>query len=168
MQLEGMLLLLTLLIIIPVLSIFSNDTAFFIIFSLVLSFSSIKKIFKTIFPVVSEDDSETKELMEEIKNDIDLDFNKIKQGLKTVKALVIILFFIYSCFFLKLFLFKIAASIIIVYWVRYIVDVLKTERKDGENSEEVKIPLVEQALSVFINMLIIILIISTVYNRFFS
>lgn len=168
MQLEGMLLLLTIIMIIPILSIFSNDTAFFIILSLVLSFSSIKNILTTFFPVDNEDDNETEELMDEIQDTLDLDLDKIKKGLKTVKALIIILFFIYICFFLKLFLFKIVASFIIVYWVRYIVNVIKTETEDGKEPCDIKVPLVEQALSILTNVLVIILIISTVYDRFFS
>ncbi|OPZ91717.1 MAG: hypothetical protein BWY74_01881 [Firmicutes bacterium ADurb.Bin419] len=168
MQLEGMLLLLTLIILIPILSIFSNDTAFFIILSLVLSFSSMKKIMTTFFPVVHEDDNETNELMAEIRDDIDLDFGKIKKGIKTVKALVIILFFIYTCFFLKLFLFKIIASFIIVYWIRYISNIIKTDSEDEEETHDSKIPLFEKTLSVSTNILIIILIISTFYDRFFS
>lgn len=168
MQLEGMLLLLSLLFIIPVLSIFSDDTTFLAIFSLVLCLSSLAKIISIFFPVVNYDDSETKELIEEIKNDIDLDFDKIKQGIKTVKALVIILYFIYSCFFLELFSLKIASSIIVVYWIRYIVEVLKTENKEGESSEETTASSLEQLVNVIINMLMITIIIFTVQYRFFS
>ncbi|WP_010246620.1 hypothetical protein [Acetivibrio cellulolyticus] len=166
MQLEGILFLLIILII-PIISIFSNDTAFFIILSLVLSFLSAKNILSTFFHIVSGDDDETKELLEEIEETIDLDFQKIEKGLKISKALVIILFFIYSTFFMDLFIFKIVTSFIIVYWLRYIVDTIKSKTEDEKVSSDSQSPFFEQALSLLINILSLVTIVVTALNKFF-
>lgn len=166
MQLEGILLLLIMIIIIPVISIASNDTVFFIILSLVLSFSSMKKILHPFLSPVNDDDDETKELVEEAKDSINLDFNKIKLGLKTTKALIIILYFVYSCFFIKLFLYKIATVFIIVYWIRYIVENIQNKTED-ENLSEIKISFFDKSLGFLVSIISLVVILTTTYNRFF-
>lgn len=166
MQLEGMLLLLVMIIIIPVLSIVSNDTAFFTILSLVLSFSSIKNIITTFFPVINEDDEETKELLEELEENVDFDIHKIGKGLEIAKALIIILFFIYSSFFVDLILYKAAISFIIVYWIRYIVESVKSKEDDGELSSDRSNSFFEKGLSLLINILSLFIILTSAYNIF--
>lgn len=166
MQLEGMLLLLVMIIIIPVLSIVSNDTAFFTILSLVLSFSSIKNIITTFFPVINEEDEETKELLEELEENIDFDIHKIGKGLDTAKALIIILFFIYSSFFVDLILYKVAISFIIVYWIRYIVKSIKSIEDVGELSSDGNSSFFEKGLGLLINILSLFIILTSAYNIF--
>lgn len=168
MQLEGMLLLLIMIIIIPVLSIFSNDTAFFIILSLVLSFSSMNKILNPFLPISNDDDDdETKELIEEVKESTNLDFHKLKSGLKTAKALVIILYFIYSSFFMELFIYKVATSFIIVYWIHYIVETIKNNSEDENIDSNHPNSTFDQFLSIIVNAITLILILITIYTRFF-
>lgn len=165
MQLEGMLLLLIMIIIIPVISIVSNDTAFFIILSLVLSFSSIRNIINPFLTNASEDDEETKELVEEFKDILNFDFNKIKLGIRTSKAMIIILYFIYSCFFIDLFIYKIATVFLIVYWIRYIVENIKNNPEDG-NSSETQISFFDMSLSFLVNLTSLVVILTTAFNRF--
>lgn len=165
MQLEGMLLLLIMIIIIPIISIVSNDTAFFIILSLVLSFSSMRNILNPFLSNVSEDDEETKELVEEFKDTINFDFNKIKLGIRTSKSLIIILYFIYSCFFIDLFIYKIATVFLIVYWIRYIVENIKNSQED-ENSSQTQISFFDMSLSFLVNVISLVVILTTAFNRF--
>ncbi len=167
MQLEGMLLLLIMIIIIAVISIVSNDTAFFIILSLVLSFSSMRNILNPFLPDASEDDEETKELVEEFKETINFDFNKIKLGIRTSKAMIIILYFIYICFFIDLFIYKIATVFLIVYWIRYIVENIKKCPED-ENYSETRISSFDMSLSFLVNLISLVVILTTAYNRFMS
>lgn len=165
MQLEGMLLLLIMIIIVPVISIVSNDTAFYIILSLVLSFSSMRNILNPFLPNVSEDDEETKELVEEFKDTINFDFNKIKLGIRTSKAMIIILYFIYSCFFIDLFIYKTATVFLIVYWIHYIVENIKNS-SEYENSSETQTSFFGMSLSFLVNLISLVVILTTAFNRF--
>lgn len=166
MQLEGMLLLLVMIIIIPVLSIVSNDTAFFAILSLILSFTSIKNIINTFFPVINEEDEETKELLEELEDNVDFDIHKIGKGLEIAKALIIIVFFIYSSFFVDLILYKAAISFIIVYWIRYVVKSIKSKDDYVELYSDEDNSFFEKVLSLLINILSLIVILAAAYNIF--
>ena len=165
MQLEGMLFLLIMIIIIPIIYVFSNDTAFYIILSLVLSFSSIKNILKPFLPIDSEDDEETKELIQEFKDSINFDFNRIKLGIKTSKAMIIVLYFVYNCFFIDIFIYKITTTFIIVYWIRYIVENINNSQEHN-NSPETQISFFDRSLTMLVNILSLVVILATAYNRF--
>jgi len=167
MQSEGILFLLIMIIIIPVIFIISNDTAFFIILSLILFFSSMKKILKPFLPDDRENDEETKELVEEVKDNINLDFNKLKLGTRTAKALIIILYFVYSTFFMSFLYYKVVAVFIIVYWIRYIAQNIKNNADEEINSEN-QTSFFGRALSLIVNIISLILILTTTYHKFFS
>ncbi|HOQ00109.1 MAG TPA: hypothetical protein PK604_04625 [Acetivibrio clariflavus] len=165
MQLEGFLLLLTMIIIIPIIYIASDDTVFFIIFSMIIAFSSIKNILGPFLPNFIEDDEETEDLIEELKDSISLDFNKIKLGIETVKAMIFILYFIYSCFFIGKFIFKIATVFIIVYWIRYVLENIKKNTENSTNSEN-QTSFLNTTIKTLVNVMSLIVILTTNYNRF--
>jgi len=165
MQLEGMLLLLIMLIFVPIIYIASNDTVFFIIFSLVIAFSSIKNILGPFLPDFVEDDEETEDIIEEIKDSINLDFNKIKSGIRSIRAMIFILYFLYSCFYIDKLIYKIAAVFIIVYWLYHVIENIKDNR-ENKNSSETKRSFFGNLINIFVGIISLIVILTTNYSRF--
>jgi len=165
MQLESILLLLVMIIIVPVFYMASNHTVFFIIFSLVIAFSSIKDILSSFLPDFIEEDEEMEDLIEEFKDSINFDLNKIKLGIETVKAMIFILYFIYSCFFIDKFIYKIATAFIIVYWIQYVLENIK-KNAENKNLSEDHISFFDRFLKILVSIISLIVILTTNYSRF--
>jgi hypothetical protein len=168
MQLEYMLLIIIMLIIIPIVAISSNDTAFYIITSIIVAISSLKSFYNNFFGIrISEEDidEEDIEFLEEVESQINLDLYKLGKGFQTIKSLIIIVFYIYCAFYLQYFWLKALSIFVIVHWV-YILFYNLQKSIDCNSKEK------ESFLKRFYMLIIIIsalVIISfSAYSKFFQ
>lgn len=116
MSQQGLMLLFFVFCMIPVMILFTNHNIFFIVSALFLLVSSIGRIQAALSPqafeaskVEEDDDTEADENPEIVR------FNL---GVKAVRNLIVVLFFIYCTFFSEGFVFKLMSAFAIVYWLR--------------------------------------------------
>jgi hypothetical protein len=119
------------LIIIPIVAISSNDTAFYIITSIIVTISSLKSFYNNFFGISEEEmDEEDIEFLEEVESQINLDLYKLGKGFQTIKSLIVILFYIYCAFYLHHFWLKALSTFVIVHWIYTLINNLKKSFND--------------------------------------
>lgn len=165
MQLEYMLLIIIMLIIIPIVAISSNDTAFYIITSIIIAISSLKSFYNNLFGInVKEMDEEDKEFIEEVESQINLDLYKLGKGFKVIKTLVIILFYIYCAFYLQHFWLKALSIFVIVHWVNILIYNLNKSIDDKDSRKEIHF--LGRFYMLIVNIAAIVIITFSAYSKF--
>ncbi len=164
MQLQGMLFILLMLIIVPILVISSNDTAFFIIFALIMVIASFKSINNNLFNNEDDSDDSNIEFLEEIEEQLNIDINKFGAGLKVVKDLAVIIFFIYCNFYLNTIWLKVILTLLILYWVTDLKSVIHSmkESLDVDSKSTIK----TRFISLIMNLSCLLIIAVTTFNKF--
>lgn len=166
MQLEGLLLVLVMLVLIPVFALSSNDTVFFIVVALILFFSSIKSIGDNLLNINYEESEKSSELIDEIEDQVNIDLNKFARGLKVIRNLITILFFVYCTFYISSLWQKSVSILIILFWARELFCTLSSDSTNiSEDYHPKSIKL--RFVFVIISLCSIILISITAYNKFY-
>jgi flagellar biosynthesis/type III secretory pathway M-ring protein FliF/YscJ len=101
MQSQSLFLILFILIIAPILIISSNHNLFFGLVAFVLFIAALRAIYKTLSGSKQETSEEEQSEKEELEDMIGLDAQKFGIGAKVVKNLIVILFYIYSLFYMQ-------------------------------------------------------------------
>lgn len=164
MPLQGLMLILFMIIIIPILLIFSNHNVFFILISLILLYTSLKNIYFKVFNSgLAASDSE-EDLSEELEQTMNVNVKKFKDGILVAKNLIIILFLAYCTFFISDFLLKILIALILTF--RF-TDIYKLFRKD-KNLEPTSalIQKVKNVFSLFIDIITVTIIIIVSISKY--
>lgn len=162
MQLQGLMLMLFMLVIIPIMVIFSDHDIFFIIMSLILAVSSIKNIHSILFNAGHSIPEEDEELADDLEDMINVDVKKFGTGIKVAKNLLIILFFIYSFFYIGSFYLKLTTSLVILYKVYEIVNTITLSNSNPIKSKSK----VRDLIAVFANLGSVALIVFAACNKF--
>ncbi len=100
MQSQSLFLILFILIVAPILIISSNHNLFFGLVAFILFIAALRAILKTLSGSKEDVSDEDQSEKEELEDMIGLDAQKFGIGAKVVKNLIIILFYIYSLFFM--------------------------------------------------------------------
>lgn len=162
MQLESMLMFLLMLIVIPILAISANDTAFFIIFAAVLAIAALKSIYNALFDTEIEPEENGNEIIDDIEEQIDLDMRRLGTGFNVVKGLIIVLFFVYCTFYLNFIWLKVLSSLVILYWLVSIKDNLTSDTQEDAPKRNI----FSRALFIIVNISSLVIISFSAYNKF--
>lgn len=162
MQLESMLMFLLMLIVIPILAISANDTAFFIIFAAVLAIAALKSIYNALFDTEIEPEENGNEIIDDIEEQIDLDMRRLGTGFNVVKGLIIVLFFVYCTFYLNFIWLKVLSSLVILYWLVSIKDNLTSDTEEDAPKRNI----FSRALFIIVNISSLVIISFSAYNKF--
>lgn len=131
MPLQGFMLILFMLAVIPVIALSANHEIYFIMMSLILAVASIRGIYRQLTGGY-EDSGTEGGFAEDMEEMADLDMKKFGTGIDVVKSLFIILFLIYCSFFLVTILFKAVLAAAAILQVSYIIQ--KTSRQTAYGS----------------------------------
>lgn len=132
MQRQGIFIFFFIFFILPVIIVFSNHDAFFIVMSLILFITSLRNIHMKIFKSKNSEEPESTELLEqEIEDNINIDIRKLSLGSKISKSLFAILFFMYSSFYIPALWLKMLNTLVILYWFHVIASNLAQEKKSS-------------------------------------
>jgi hypothetical protein len=115
----------------PILLLSANHNVFFVLVGLILLFSSLKNIFVFFTDNKDSQDMEDEETIEDFEAASGFDMKRMGFGVKIALNLIIILFFIYSSFYLNPFWIKIIIALSILYRIFDINFILKSH-KPGE------------------------------------
>jgi len=165
MQLQGLLFILFMMIAIPLTLLITDHNTFFVIIAIIIFTNNIKNISNIIFDNIQHIfiNNEENEDLNEIEEIINLDVKKIGKGARVVKVLVVILFFIYCIFYIKLFWMKSICVLLITYWSYSLFNTFKVD-------EHIRIEYktrIENFFSISIDLLSIIIILSVIYKKFY-
>jgi hypothetical protein len=158
MQLQGLLIMLFILAVIPIMILSSNHEIFFILMAVILLVSSVKNLYRGLLGANSgslESDSDPEEDLEEI---LDLDMEKFGIGIDIAKSLITILFLAYCAFYLNFLFFKAATALAILLQVYFIVEKIKA----GPECEPAGIHGIGRMLS---SLLTLVIVLFTVFNK---
>jgi hypothetical protein len=167
MQSNGFSLMIFIFLALPVIILFSNHDIFFIIIALILIISSIKNLYQTIIKP-PDIQSENESIFEDYGEDEDLSSEGMGISARIVKNLVVILFYIYCTFFIYSIAFRAVVLIIILYWLH---DTINSPARPTDSTDISTPPIktntsVQGALSFFVNIGSILMIIFVTCNKF--
>ncbi|NMB34171.1 MAG: hypothetical protein GX992_08110 [Clostridium sp.] len=160
MSLESMLIFIV--VFLPLLIIASNDTLFFLVLGLVISFSALRSIQNAFAKAEPKDVDTNQDDIEDVEDFLNFDLNKFKILYQISKSILLIAFFVYCAFYLNHPYLKMLNVIVIFYWIavtRY--HIVNKENKEYKN-------LISQLLFFFVNISSLILISFSVYFKFFA
>ncbi len=101
MQSQSLFLMLFILIVAPILIISSNHNLFFGVVAFIMFIAALRSIFKALSGSKEDLSQEEESEKEELEEMIGLDAQKFGIGAKVVRNLVVILFYIYSLFYMQ-------------------------------------------------------------------
>ncbi|MCX7749105.1 MAG: hypothetical protein N2645_19770 [Clostridia bacterium] len=131
MQLQGLMLMLFMLVIIPIIMLSSNHILFFVIISMVLFFASVRNLYALLINYEVESNETDEESLDDLETLFELDMKKFGAGVKVAKGLIIILFLVYCIFSTNYLALRVLCALIGLYWV---YDIRTTMELD-KNSE---------------------------------
>ena len=133
MQLQGILLIFFLAVFLPITILSSNQDAFFLILSIILSVLAIKNIYVNFFDKSIEELSEDNDdEVNELEDLLGMDVKKLAKGFNVALTMVTVLYFMYCIFFLHALFVKIVIYLIIIFHIHGIVIYLKgSENRKG-------------------------------------
>jgi hypothetical protein len=165
MPLQGLMLILFMIIIIPILIIFSNHDVFFILISFVLLYASLKNIITKIVDFKTSNSEPEEDLSEEFEQTMNVNVQKFKKGVFVTKNLIIILFLIYCSFFISDFLLKTIMSIVLT--IR-IVDTFKALNTIKSEASSAVLDRIKAVYPIFIDLLTAAIIVIVSINKYFN
>ncbi len=172
MQMQGLVLALSMLILIPLFTLFSNHNIYFLISSILTLILAVNKLRllaqskENINPEKEEIDGATEHKIfnEDLENILNIDMKKFEKGIFFVKNLFFILFFIYCIFYIESLAMRIMIFAVIWYWTfngaSYFLR--KKNQEIYENNESIE----KKLLSLLFNSCTIFIIIIIAYNKF--
>ena len=128
MQLQNFLFMILTFIILPIFLLFSDHEIFFVIMAFILLIDAIHSIYISTYGYkkgVPASNEEDEEFLEDAEMSYDFDFRKFDTGTRVTKYAMAILFYFYCSFFVNNIIAKILISIVILYWIYYIINTLK-------------------------------------------
>jgi hypothetical protein len=162
MQSQRLIFFIFMLIAFPIIILFTNHNLFFIVVALVLFLTSAIKLNKTLQSSSNSHSEIEGEPNKEFEDLINIDFKTFGKGIKLVKNLIIILFFIYSIFYFDSLLLKVLTSIVILYRISDIIG----RFSDNDYYSFQNLFSDKKIFVLIINILSILIIMVTVYNKF--
>ena len=165
MPLQGLMLFLFMIITIPILIIFANQNVFFILISAILFYTSLRNIYKKVFPFKNPPTEPEDDVSEEFEQTMNVNVKKFKDGISVSKDLIIMLFFIYCTFIVSNFLINIIIALILTFRLSNVFNSINTK-------EIVKnhflIARLKAVLPIFIDILTTIIIILISMEKYFN
>jgi len=128
MQSKSIVILFIVIMLVPVMALFSNHEIFFWVLSLILLVLSFRNIYKLVSGKSLQSSESDEELEEELEELIDINVKKFGTGLGVISSLLIILFLFYCAFFLEAFLLKAIVAFAILFQIHFII------KKTGKSS----------------------------------
>lgn len=163
MQLQGLLLILFMLFIVPIIILFTNPNVFFIIVSVILFFLSLRNIHIILFNINEPYEEQDDELIEYLEFTLNIDIRKFGKGLKVVIDLIFILFFIYCIYYINSIWLKSICGLIILYWY---IDIIWVSNKNIDSVVKVSNAYLKNTFIILVNSITILLITVVIYNKF--
>lgn len=158
MPLQGLMFLIFMFIIIPVLVLSTNHYLFFAVTALILVVGSIRSIYRRFFNIPEDDETSEDEDAEEIEDMFDMNMKKFGTGINVIKAMFLILFYVYCSFNLNSIFLKLPAALLILLQIHEIRLAL------NDNSKFKMSPALSRNIETIANIISLVLIILTSYN----
>lgn len=144
MSVKSLFMMIFMVIVFPIVIVFHNADAFFIIMSLILLFMSIGSLNTLMIPqadAYNEEELESEEVedvLAEIGETIGINTRKLGYGFIIALDLMIIIYFLYSFLILDVLLLKAIAIVLIADWIYDIVGVIDNmlNNSDYSNKEQ--------------------------------
>ncbi len=121
MQSKGSVLIFLIILVFPVIAIFSDHQIFFAIMSIIIAFVSCRYIFNLSSGKGFSDRENDEELEEELEDMIDIDVRLFGTGLSVAYNMLVMLFLIYCTFFLDTVLLKGISALAIIFQIYFIM-----------------------------------------------
>lgn len=121
MQSKGSVLIFLIILIFPIIAIFSDHQIFFVIMSIIIAFVSCRFIFNLLSGNGLDERENDEELEEELEDMIDIDVRLFGTGMSVAYNMLVILFLIYSAFFLDNILLKGISTLAIILQIYFII-----------------------------------------------
>lgn len=158
MPLQGLMLILFMIIIVPSLIIFANHEIFFILISIILFYTSLRNIYKKITNFNSLSSETNDEISDEFEQISNVNVKKFKDGISVSKNLIIILFFIYCSFIVSSFLIKILIALILTFRLISVINSFRSKIVETSHSLIINLKTTFSLLIDFLTTAIIIFI----------
>lgn len=165
MQLQGLILILFMLFIVPIIVLFANPNVFFIIVSVILFFLSLRNIHIILFKINEPYEEQDDELIEDLELTLNIDIRKFGNGLKVVMDLIFILFFVYCIYYINSTWLKTLCGLIILYWY---IDIIWVSNKNMKNIFKISKEYLKNTFILLVNSITILLITVAICNKFMS
>lgn len=150
------------LIIAPIMMLFTNHNIFFIVIGFILWVASLKNIHTILFKSKKSSIQVEKSDVNDLESVIDIDLKKFGTGTKVVKNLMIILFLVYCSFFVNAFILKALTTAIIIYRIHIVLKSILNPK----SILSVKNSNLKSLLLILVNLTTIILIAIVTCNKF--
>lgn len=165
MQLQGLILILFMIIIIPLSILFANDNVFFILLSILIIFTSVNGIYDKIFNFKTQSSNNKEEFSSDFKSELNIDIHKFGIGLSIAKNLIVILYLVYCTFFIELLFYKVLAALIISFRIFH---VFKSISKQISSINPLWLDTIKNVYFVLIDIATILVIAVVSYNKYFN
>jgi len=121
MQSKGSVLIFLIILVFPVIAIFSDHQIFFAIMSIIIAFISCRYIYNLLFGKGFGDSEDDEGLSEELEDMIDIDMRLFGTGMSVAYNMLVMLFLIYCAFFLDTVLLKGIPALAIMFQIYFII-----------------------------------------------
>lgn len=121
MQSKGSVLIFLIILVFPVIAIFSDHQIFFVIMSIIIAFVSCRYIYNLLSGNGFGDQENDEELEEELEDMVDIDIRLFGTGMSVAYNLLVILFLAYCAFYLDTVLLKGIAALAIILQIHFII-----------------------------------------------
>lgn len=121
MQSKGSVLIFLIMLVFPVIAIFSDHQIFFVIMSIIIAFVSCRYIYGLLSGNGFGDHENDEELEEELEDMIDIDIRLFGTGMSVAYNMLVMLFLIYCAFFLDTVLLKGISALAIILQIYFII-----------------------------------------------
>lgn len=153
MQSKGSVLMFLLILVFPVIAIFSDHQIFFVIMSIIIAVVSCKQIYNLLSGKGFADRENEEELEDELEDMIDIDIRLFGTGMSIAFNLLVVVFLIYCAFFLDTVLLKGISALAIILQIYFIIKKLGSKFQ-GSDRNRYKPQIL---ISSLINMAVILL-----------
>ena len=127
MQSKGSVLVFLIILIFPIIAIFSDHQIFFVIMSIIIAFVSCRYIFDLLSGNSFNDHENDEELEEELEGMIDIDIRLFGTGMSVAYNMLVILFLTYCAFFLDSVFLKGLAALAIIIQIYFIIKKIESK-----------------------------------------
>ncbi len=121
MQSKGSVLIFLLILVFPVIAIFSDHQIFFVIMSIIIAAISCRQIYNLLSGKGFNGRENDEEIEEELEDMVDIDIRLFGTGMSVAYNLLVIVFLIYCAFFLETVLLKGISALAIILQIYFIL-----------------------------------------------
>lgn len=121
MQSKGSVLIFLIILIFPIIAIFSDHQIFFVIMSIIIAIVSCRFIYSLLSGSGLGGHENDEELEEELEDLVDIDIRLLGMGMSVAYNMLVILFLVYCAFFLDTILLKGISALAIILQIYFII-----------------------------------------------